>query len=525
MSNKAVVLRACGAAAIVASLAGCNIAFDFDEFRNQFDADVPAPDVDVGALNLERLDPSQVDEGAGCIPDATDVQTCTDDSRGIPVVILGSNIAPGAVVTVDGVEVQAEIAGDGSMAAFTIVVPVDTTLDEADGTLDMQVTVSQGDGIEKTLPLTVRKLDQLIDPTVKVIAPEAYKTYSVISLTGGDTVTYTLTGAQNEPARLVATAEIEIDAVLDASGVDGAGGGAGGPGSCSGGTAASPGTCDGGGKAGVMGGGGGGAGHSVAGSAGTAGEGVAAEPGVPVGNATIAPFTGAGLDVSRGNGGGGGATNTGAVGGGGGGVIELTSRGVLRIRAAARVDAKGGDGEARRQDGLGDTKCSGLLGSRPGAGGGGSGGAVILRAAQSVEAGGIVDVGNGAGGPGEDGCRGGGAGADGRLRVDVPADTTDPSLGATIGYRGAVPAYETETVVTSPSLPLTVFGGESVSSYQVEVDGSATRQSASTDSSRRAIISVELSPGRNRICTVVDPDISLSVSEAVNCIFVAYIEP
>ena len=517
--------------AVIATSSGCNVVFDFDDFRHTADANTidaaPPADVDVSALLLERLEPSELLEGSGCIPEA---DGCSEVSRGVPVVIVGSSISPGAVITADGEPVTATISGDGTMAAFSIALPVDTELptddDPPQTSLQIDVTVTQGDGIEQTLILTVQGLEELeLSATQDITADMYTPTYSRIALTGGASVTFALEGNQTQPARFIATAEIVIDATLNANGGNGGGnggnGGTGGPGACAGSIHGTPGQqCGGGGGAGSNGGGGGGGGHLVPGSSGQAGpnNGQSAAGGNEVGNPTLSPLTGADDKVSRGQGGGGGAAGGGGGGGGGGGTVELTSLGVFNIQGNAAVHARGGIGGAAG----GLALACGVLSSNA-SGGGGSGGAVLLRAGQSLSvAGGTVDIAGGDSADPPDGCSSGGAGADGRLRIDVPDSSADPALGATIGYRGAILSKDTPVVVTESPIDIQLFGGENVTTYQVEVDGKG-RRSAQTDSTRTGTISVDLDPGLNRVCTVVDAEVSLSVSEAVNCIHIAYI--
>ena len=226
-------------------------------------------------------------------------------------------------------------------------------------------------------------------------------------------VTVTVTGA--DPLWIQAQGYVAINGTLSASGAPGtdaitfnthgfgglglAGGGNGGDGSFNGGgqppLVGADGHGGGGGNAGINFFGGAGAGYASAGFGALTGS---AAPGPAYGNALLEPFLG-----GSGGGGGSGGNNCGGGGGGaGGGAIKITAFGSITIAVGAAVFARGGKGGTDNVGG-----CGG--------GGGGSGGAVWLQAASIINHGQVNVI----GGLGGDAQSDGGAGADGRIRVDA----------------------------------------------------------------------------------------------------------
>jgi len=501
--------RRCAAAgAIAVAMAGCSLVYDPDVFVTDdaappVDAVPPPPDVDPSALMLQELDPPELAEGLGA-------------GRAIPVVIHGSSIASNAVVTLDGAGFDAElvdtfVSGNGQMAAFAISVPVRTDL--ANGAVDtITVTVTQGDGIERSLPLQVTGLDELdvTGPTVIDVATLRAR-YSRIAITD----TLILEGAA--PARLVATSSAVVDAPIMANGGAAALAvpGTAGPGGCRGGAAESPGDClAGGGRAGGSSAGGGGAGHATMGSQGAGGAG--GPGGAETGSVELVSLA---EDGGHGGGGGGPGSLSGAggAGGGGGGVIEITSMGTLTIGPGARFDAAGGAGHQ------GSGACA-VLDQHGGGGGGGAGGAVLVRAAAMLVDEAATERVSVAGGPkGDAGCNAGGDGADGRVRVDVPTASPTPAFAGATLYRGPVLAPATPAIAMSAPVDVELFGGAGTT-YYVEREGGA-RQAVAAGSDRRASAELTLEPGANRVCAIVTAQASISSAEGTNCITVAYIQP
>jgi hypothetical protein len=517
----------------LASAAGCTLVYDFGSLEPT-DASVPPPDIDPSALLLERLEPAAVEEGAGCVPEGGG---CAEGSPAVPIVIHGSDIAQDAVVTLTGagfedLEVPLEVSVNADLAAFTISVPVDLELGGPDqaGSRSITVTVTQAGGtVSRDIELTVNGLPELAltgaDPALEVAAADFAPRYSRIDLGGGEGTAIRFIGGDDEPVRLIATA-ISFDTALLAGGgaASATAGGSNGPGGCGGGDAANAGRCpEGGGGVGVGGGGGGGGGHAGEGGPGAGGD----NGGGAVGDPALSRIAGAGdAAISRGHGGGGGfsvsSNDRGGGGGGGGGVVELTAL-ALGIGPAARIESRGGDGAPP------PNACGCLLvlcPDEPGSGGGGGGGAVLVRARHSFDdsgAGERIDVAGGARGEREN-CAVGGIGADGRVRIDVAAADGELPLTASPGYQGPVLAPEVEAIVRDPVLEATIVGAASQGGYFVEVERSEQgRLEISTASDRSGTASVDLIPGLNRVCAVVDAETGLSVSEGVNCRHIAYI--
>ncbi|HUH04848.1 MAG TPA: hypothetical protein VML75_22780 [Kofleriaceae bacterium] len=504
----------------------CSVIYDGDGFQYK-DATPPdamidafvAPDVDVGALELASLEPPQIFEGEGCVPDGEG--GCDPASRAVAILVRGDSIAPDAVITLDGggfdqVVVPATISASGLLAAFEVSIPVMATLPDGD-TAIITVTVSQAD-VSKSLDLTVRGLDELIATrdapagTLGVLRPR----YSSVHFDAPVIFTGT------EPARVIATAEIVVDAALSVRGAHAGEGGAGGPGGCSGGAAIAPGTCEAGGGQGGDHSGGGGGGHGTTGTSGGGANG--GTGGGPSGTAELVPLGGVGLTAARGHGGGGGGKGalsdnaSGGPGGGGGGVLELTSSGALRFTENGSVDAIGGTGGP----GTGLT-CS--LGAHGGGGGGGSGGAVLLRGRVIVEDSGTgarVDLAGGDGGVDTaGGCIGGGKGSVGRVRLDSPHDADVPAVVSGLGtlHRGPALAPATPAIVTDAQLALDVLGGSS-QTYHVRVGAGAPAEV--TTLVNRGTLNVTLTEGSNQVCALARVDVG-SAPEGVNCFAVVYI--
>lgn len=524
MSTRPRLLRGMLLGGVLAGSA-CSVVYDGDGFQYK-DASPPdamidafvAPDVDVGALELGSLEPAQIFEGEGCVPDGEG--GCDPSSRPVGILIRGDSIAPDAVVTLNGggfnqIAVPASISIDGRLAAFEVSIPVMDTLPE-DDTAIITVTVSQAD-VSESRDLTVRGLDELIATrdaaggTLGALRPR----YSSVHFDGPVTFTGT------EPARVIATAEIVVDAALSVRGADAGAGGAGGPGGCAGGAAIAPGTCEAGGGQGGDNSGGGGGGHGTNGTNGGGADGGTA--GGPSGTPELVPLGGVGLTAARGHGGGGGGKGSlsgnasGGPGGGGGGVLELTSAGALRFTENGSIDADGGTGGPG--SGL---SCS--LGAHGGGGGGGSGGAVLLRGKVILDdtgTGARVSVEGGAGGVGPADCIAGGNGSVGRVRLDSPHDADVPALVSGLGtlHRGPALAPGTPTIVDDAALVLEVLGGSS-QTYHVRVGAGAPAEV--TTLVNRGTIEVTLTEGSNQVCALARADVG-SAPEGVNCFAVVYI--
>jgi hypothetical protein len=508
------------------TLAGCSLILDPDDLRGQDDAAVPdarppdaAPpsDADLAALAIDSVTPAELWEGQGSA------------GRPIPVVITGSNIDDGAMITfevagdadagVPGIALQAGVTvvnPHHTLAATTVTVPV---IDElaAGETVTVLVRVSQGT-TSVTEEITLHGLDELSPAAGTYQAGDFAPLYSRIEIDED----IRLVG--EAPVRLRATSEIIIAAEIDAGGRNGGTttGGAPGPGGCAGGAEGAPGGCSmgggGGGSAasielgpGAGGGGGFGAdGNTGAGGSngGSAGEGT--------GNRWLVPLlTDPGSAGNRGNGGGGGAGGTlsnGGGGGGGGGVVELTSDGRLEITAGGSIITDGGNGGA----------------PAGGGGGGGSGGALLVRAhGELVWDGGSPAISAAAGsGNGCGSCNKGGNGGVGRIRLDHPGTTT--ASGTTPApvrgpmWAGAVPVLVTGADLIGGNLRITVHGA-GATLYGLLVNDDPTPDPFMTTATGAGTLEVPLEPGMNRLCAVVTVDADFSLPEAVNCIDIAYV--
>lgn len=521
---------------MLAASTSCTVVYDADVFQ-YIDAappDVyiepppppPPPDAEVAPLILERLDPAEIVEGAGCVPAG---DGCRTDSRPVPIVIHGSGIAEDASIILNGagfdeheVPVTA-ISPAGDMAAFAVPIPVLPDLANGESAV-ITVTVRQDDA-EQSRPLSVRGLDELVAsrdaPEGTLGVSQLRARYSRIVIDQD----VELTG--DRVARLVATAEIVVNAAVRADGRSASGGtpGAGGPGGGAGGPPEQNGTFNGGGRAGGNASGGGGGGHAVQGDEGTGNS--PGEGGSETGRRFLTPLTAAGALSARGHGGGGGGScgaGTPGAGGGGGGVMELTSQGVMRLTPAALLSARGGGG------GSGAGQCVVVLGGNPGGGGGGSGGAILVRAAMELTDEGSdarVDVSPGAGGGPS--ARAGGDGAPGRVRVDLPGTGELPAAFSDVThiYRGPVWSPDSPSITTKAHVNdnnevfLTLLGSPQETVF-VDIEGE-TRRELVFPMDGTLDVAVPAVPGLRELCARVTNDAHANQPDAANCIDLAYI--
>jgi hypothetical protein len=289
-------------------------------------------------------------------------------------------------------------------------------------------------------------VDGAYTPTVSAplaLPPSGIFNFTSVNIPAGVTITVTR-NTTNTPAVFLASGSVTIAGTLTLSGgssaaTGAAGGGAqgddgtpglGGPGGFDGGrggrvgslgsaiTPGGGGLGPGGGQAGiaaltnqiVFGGGGGGfngagannnafaCGYTAASHGNVGGIG-----GANYGSGQLLPLIGG----SGGGGGVGGLTFEGSGGGGGGGAILIAASGTVSISGA--LTANGG---AAGQTQGGGANAAG------GAGGGGSGGAIRIVATTIAGNGTISAVAGGAGTSPDDGCKNGGAGATGRVRLE-----------------------------------------------------------------------------------------------------------
>lgn len=283
-------------------------------------------------------------------------------------------------------------------------------------------------------------------------------TYNYTSFTINSGVTVTVTGSQ--PLIIKSQGTVDIDGALVLNGGDGQSGrrmsgsgccsycdpnGAGYQANPAGGAAGPGGFAGGDGDQGVTGqvgfgpgGGGGGTqvngsgaggGYGTAGANGSAGSG----GGTPLGGSTYGDPQ---LSVFQGGSGGGAGSgyiangNDGGGGGGGGGAVQIAAP-LIDISATGSISADGGEG-----------------GGGDGAGGGGAGGAIWLQATTLNTSGTLSAVG-GAGGCSSPYSRFGGAGGNGRIRVDYGSGSVGGSIQPAIGFNGSL-SFATTGSSTTP---------------------------------------------------------------------------
>ncbi len=504
-------LRLCGVAAgAILALSSCTFLFNPDKLGSDPDGGTPLPPpdaepLDPGEFGITGVEPFSIQEGQGA-------------AWAIPIVVTGQELTPDTVVVLDGAGFSQQVitpvvAGDGKSLAFPLRVPVLPDTPKGENAMIM-VTVRKGTFSSMT-QLTVTGLDELTTSSLgsgPLRATDFDPPYSRIvfdediSLTGPDAV------------RLVATAEIQLNAAISADGQDAAAKvpGQAGPGGCAGGAPEDDGGCGPGGGGGADGDdAAGGGGHFTVGTPGSG-----APPtrgGTQTGKPELVP-----LDDEAGHGGGGSREG---AGGGGGGIVELTSHGTFVVEREGRISADGGQG--------GDGICNTSF--KAGSGGGGSGGAILVRAWGGFDDKDTVPRltalrGDGGEMPPDDNCvEVGGAGSAGRVRVDTsepnglpdfaessPAPFQGPLLRNIDSSGTPVPVVTRQSQIT-----LEAFG-ERGTGFTLDVDG--TRVPFSTSSDGAASVPVTLKPGRNKICAVTSADTALEVSEGAQCIEIVSIQ-
>jgi hypothetical protein len=432
--------------AAVSLASGCSLILDTNDLpknvdgppQPMFDAPPDARYADANPINLhlDSADPAVIDEGVG-----------TDGGRPAVVTIEAGDLLASATVEVawvdtgtpDGVMIETSVVSGGRMKiALALRVPVNDL--QPEGVMrPLRITATQmvgGMPVSADLDIMVRGHDELdlvaptnLDTTLPAYAPDVVRSRITIA----DGITVTASGLN--PLYLTSIGELRIDGVLDASAT-----GAGpGPGGCVGGVPGAGGGC-------TQGAGGGGiaaapmsAGSGGGGSYGTMGTGNAGAvtgnpPLVPLGFLTDHP-------ENRGHGGAGGAT--GALGAGnpgrgghGGGTVVLVAGGAVHVGANGRVLANG-------EPGVNDSSLN-----VAGDGGGGSGGAILIRSTAAIDAMPTVPwaIAIGLNQPAQSTA---GKGGNGRIRIDTPIGAVGPmgNPAATLG-----PTWKTpEVLVTGDS--------------------------------------------------------------------------
>ena len=502
-------LRLCGVAAgAILALSSCTFLFNPDDLAGGRDGGPKPPDatpLDPGEFGVSGVDPFSLREGEGT-------------AWAVPVIVTGQEFTPDTTVVLDGAgfaqqEITPVVAGNGRSLAFPLRVPVLTALDE--GMTDMiTVTVRKGP-LSATTTVTVIGLDELTIGSLGAgpLSAEDFNTrYSRIVIDQD----VELTG--DDPIRLLATAEIQLNAALSANGEDAdkAVPGQGGPGGCPGGALSEAGECGvGGGRAPEDDDAAAGGGHFTTGTPGSG------NPAAPGGATTGKPEL---VPLANENGNGGGGSREGA-GGGGGGIVELTSQGAFVFERAGSISADGGRG--------GDGVCNTSF--KAGSGGGGSGGAILVRAWGGFDDKDTVprlSVRGGAGGAmlPDPGCvEVGGAGSFGRVRIDTSerGGLPDFAPSSPASFQGSLlrtidsTGTQVPVVTRLQQMTLEVFG-ERGEGFNLDVNGTRVPFTASSDG--EASVPVTLLPDRNVICVVTGSNTSLDASEAVQCISIVSIQ-
>ncbi|GAB4516450.1 MAG: hypothetical protein Tsb0020_35110 [Haliangiales bacterium] len=515
-------LTVSASAALVAMLfaiSSCTLIYEpSDDNATGGDQAPPGGDPDFLGLVLNSVEPPALFEGEGGSLLAP----------AVPVVVYGVGIAADATLSIalaNGAGLpelplvvdKTHVSADGTIAATAVRLPVVEWLTDGD-VLDAVITLTQGDE-SASIPWNIVGLDELIvtEPllSIDILLNDLF---SIIIF---DHPTHII-GAK--PARLFATQEIIINALVDVDGLslDGLGG----AGSCPGGGPAQSAPCGPGSGGGgtnhllsLLGLGGGGGGFGLPGQDG-AGGGGAGLAGLITGDSMLSLLSGLTDTIgNRGGGGGGGGSSIlgldlgialGGAGGCSGGIIELTSGGLIHFGENGAVSARGEDGET-------------VTGA--GGGGGGSGGGILLRARVGI----IVegDAGerlNAEGGSGGDGTYRGGDGGDGRIRIDIPTATPPQLADSPQPHYG--PMWSLSLLpITNDAAPVTELFGQGAHPFSLSLSGLPLLNDSQFNDSGVASVTTPLEAGLNIVCAVVDilDRVDLSRPEASNCISIAYL--
>jgi hypothetical protein len=506
---------------LVAALgSGCSLLLDTGDLPQQpdgppdpIDADPPdAFPVDANFLDfaVDSADPVSVIEGAG--------------AKGMPVVLrfYGRNIIEPTVTAAwsDGfadeitvVDYHASNTFDEVAVALRVPVRPDLDMGACNGVSIHFDFMQAGAATDDEIDVALDCLNELTDITML----DSSVTYSRIAVTANR---HFAPGSAAPVLRAVE--DIRIAGILD---VDAAGQAAGAGSSCNGGVVGGGSSCTGGGAGGAggmaltHGEGGGGGGYFTDGGGGAAG-------GDMHGNAMLVPLAMAGTDGNHGSGGGGGGQvllGSAGVGGGGGGTISLIAGGEIVVAPGALINAGGGRG--------GNAGGNALTGSG-GSGGGGSGGAILVRAGAGVrfELGVPIPwLSTPRGLPGTPVVNVGGAGADGRTRVDQPLELPLVGLMVATGGSAAGPAWDPETpaLVTQPMVSARLRG--QAGSYGVINNDVAiangTGGNVTIVAGSVPVMITDLDRGHNRICALYAPIGAANADreEARTCIDVVYV--
>jgi hypothetical protein len=484
-----------------------------------------APDDDgapSGSL-IDRIAPARILEGQGS----------SESGPKVPVVLAGRDFHGGwlkseteDLLTI--VEGSSCVSEDGAWIAALAAAPVNPSHGLGDPAGEATIALVSGGRVAARANIDIEWLNELVIPfeaTLSVSDDLEGRVFSRISI-GGQT---TIEGENDEPARLVATGDIEVSAPILAAGAPGDGEtlGAGGPGGCIGGSgrrgadeSSSRGGCGegGGGESTTKGAGGGNRhpGHQG---------GPDSQPGEETGSEDVYPIGTSELNHNRGNGGGGmvsvedddpdppspiaplseelGSTATaGAGGGGGGGVVVISAGGTLTFEV---VDELGEVGLPVSMAGGDGASVAGL----PGLGGGGGSGGILLLRGSRIEV--PLDfrldeaLAGGFGG-GDDPDLG--QGAPGRARVDAAELEADGLAGPF--FRGPSFSPITPQIVGGDgSMTFQIFGEPErlfaiYARHQDEEDYEHVFDAAVGEQGHATVVAPRvLEPGRNELCIFV----------------------
>lgn len=476
-------------------------------------AEADALSGDAGALAVTGLTPRAIPEGAG------------SSGPPVPVLVEGAGFAPDLEVrALEAAESdfeleveRVEVSADGDALALALRAHPTDDLGEGDFH-DVELEFFREGYHPATLELEIVGLDVLVLDGGAEDPSDFQDRYAAIAVEG-DTQ---LIG--DEAARLVAEGAIEIGAELSASApvddMEDSDIVLPGPGGCAGGSEeGDSGGCgehggSGGSEESSGAGGGGGGGH---GKSGEDGEGSSGGSGGSEDDdrALLVPL-GSEKDENDGaKGHGGGAGQSGALslhgrGGGGGGVLELRAGGDLVITAEGRVAADGAPGGVRDP----------ALGSCGGGGGAGSGGALLIRAGGELVVDGDVSARGGE--IDTDTCsEPGGAGGDGRIRIDtiqrhLPDEGVEPAaVRGPLWREGLVPAIVTQEDLGDDGELEVPFFAQGSEDYVLSVDGEDVDEDSPEGS--RGVVAAPLEPGLSELCLHIDASTAADLPESRNC--------
>jgi hypothetical protein len=478
---------------------------------------------------MATIAPERILEGEGS----------SESGRKVPVVLAGSGFQGGELQseTEDLLEIVAGtscVSENGAWIAALASVAVNTEQGAGDPNGEAEVSVALEGEAVASASISIEWLNELVVPfesTLSVPDDLEDQVFSRVLIEGQTTIE----GSRHEPARLVATGDIEVRAPILAAGEPGAGiePGVGGPGGCPGGSGSDVAGVS---NRGGCGGGGGGASALIGSGGGNRFPGHQgapdSEPGAQTGSDDVYPLGVGDPSQNRGNGGGAVVNESVSLrgaGGGGGGVVVLSAGGTLTFDLA--------------DDGAGAIPVSVAGGKGDSVGGGGGSGGILLLRGSEIHVDGSFDLDAalaGGFGGGEDPDLG--QGAPGRARIDatqlVYLSTDDAPLRGEF-FRGPSFGPETPQIVGgNGSMTFRIFG-EPQRTFAIfarhEDEGTYEHVGDATpnDLGEATVVAPQvLEPGRNELCIFVptarfqameDVPPELIGDEGKTCLDVAYV--